>query len=62
MSICMAGVDHEHAEIGLREQVSFVAGQVGAILQGICNTAGVLGAVLISTCNRTELYLSLIHI
>ena len=58
MSICMAGVDHEHAEIGLREQVSFVAGQVGAILQGVCNTDSVFGAVLISTCNRTELYVS----
>lgn len=58
MSIWMSGIDHEHADIALREQITFVSGQIGAVLSRIRQTPAVRGAVLISTCNRTELYLS----
>lgn len=59
LNIIMAGLDHEHADIALREQLSFVAGQVSGLLQKIRATPQVCGCVLLSTCNRTELYLSL---
>ena len=58
MNIVMTGVDHEHADIALRERLSFVKGQVGALLGKIGAHPEVAGCVLISTCNRTELYLS----
>ncbi len=58
MNICMSGLDHEHADIALREQLSFVPGQVSQLLQTLQNHPAVLGCVLLSTCNRTEVYCS----
>lgn len=54
----MTGLDHEHADIALRESLSFVKGQVSQLLAEIRRRPGILGCTLISTCNRTELYLS----
>lgn len=58
LNILMTGIDHEHAGIDQREKLSFVSGQIDALLKKACRNPGVRGAVLISTCNRTELYLS----
>ncbi len=58
MNICMSSLDHEHADIALREQLSFVAGQVSQLLQTLQNHPDVLGCVILSTCNRTEVYCS----
>lgn len=58
MSICMAGIDWENANMDRREAFSFTSGQVGRLCSRIRQMNGVEGCVLLSTCNRTELYLS----
>lgn len=57
MNIWMTGIDHERAEIAVRERFSFVEGQVSALDAAIAARDGIEGCVLLSTCNRTELYL-----
>lgn len=52
----MTGIDFAHAPLQQRERVSFVRGQVQALLPRIAEIPGVLGCVLLATCNRTELY------
>lgn len=52
----MAGIDFLRAPIARREPVSFVRGQVSALLPRLAQAAHVTGCVLLATCNRTELY------
>lgn len=56
MNLTMTGIDFAHAPLQQRERVSFVRGQVQALLPQIAEMPGVLGCVLLATCNRTELY------
>ncbi|MDY3710854.1 MAG: glutamyl-tRNA reductase [Agathobaculum sp.] len=56
VELWMAGVDFVHAPLDMRERVSFVRGQVQALLPRIAGAPGVLACVLLATCNRTELY------
>ncbi|WP_432617134.1 glutamyl-tRNA reductase [Butyricicoccus sp.] len=58
MSICMAGIDWENANMDKREAFSFTGSQVEHLCQTIAQSSGAEGCVLLSTCNRTELYLS----
>lgn len=62
MCIYMAGVDVHSADVSERERFAFSEEQVRHILQELVQKDGISGAVLLATCNRTELYLSLIHI
>lgn len=56
MNLTMTGIDFVHAPMAQRERVSFVRGQVQALLPRLAETPGVIGCVLLATCNRTELY------
>ena len=56
MNLIMTGIDFVHAPMAQRERVSFVRGQVQALLPQIAEMPGVSGCVLLATCNRTELY------
>lgn len=56
MNLTMTGIDFVHAPMAQRERVSFVRGQVQALLPQIAEMPGVSGCVLLATCNRTELY------
>ena len=56
MNLTMTGIDFVHAPLAQRERVSFVRGQVQALLPRLAETPGVRGCVLLATCNRTELY------
>lgn len=56
MNLTMMGIDFVHAPLKQRERVSFVRGQVQALLPSIAEMPGVSGCVLLATCNRTELY------
>ena len=57
MNLTMTGIDFVHAPMAQRECVSFVRGQVQALLPQIAEMPGVSGCVLLATCNRTELYI-----
>lgn len=57
MNLTMTGIDFVHAPMAQRERVSFVRGQVQALLPQIAEMPGVSGCVLLATCNRTELYI-----
>lgn len=56
MNLTMTGIDFVHAPMAQRERVSFVRGQVQALLPQLAEMPGVSGCVLLATCNRTELY------
>ncbi len=58
MHIQMIGIDHNTAEVKIREQFSLTATQAARAMQRICSQPGVCGCVLLSTCNRMELYVS----
>jgi glutamyl-tRNA reductase len=58
MRLIMAGLDHETAEIGIREIFSPAAGEREGILRRLRAIDGIAGAVFLVTCNRAELYLS----
>lgn len=57
MNLIMTGIDFAHAALQQRECVSFVRGQVQALLPELKRAPGVSGCVLLATCNRTELYM-----
>lgn len=58
MSILMAGIDHNTAEIDIRTVFSFTKKQTADALQKLKQVDGIAGCVLLSTCNRMELWLS----
>ncbi len=49
MNIIMSGLEHELADIGLREHLSFTKSQTEEIVKKIKTYPGVAGCVLIST-------------
>lgn len=58
MQVKMIGVDHNLADLNIREKFSFTADEIRRGLTDIKENTRVRGAVIISTCNRTELWIS----
>lgn len=58
LKIMMVGIDYKSAGIEVRENVSFVQGQVRNIIKKMKEQSEALGVAMISTCNRTEVYFS----
>lgn len=56
MKIVALGVNHDTAELALREQLAFTQDALPSALQRFTNTLATPEAVLLSTCNRTEIY------
>jgi glutamyl-tRNA reductase len=57
MSLLLVGINHNTANIELREKVAFPPEIVGSALSRIYALAEVDEVVIVSTCNRTEIYL-----
>ncbi len=55
-SLVLVGIDHRHAPLELREQVSLGSGEVGDALARLRDHEALEEAYLLSTCNRTEVY------
>ena len=49
MNLIMTGIDFVHAPMAQRERVSFVRGQVQALLPELARMPGVCGCVLLAT-------------
>ena len=62
MSLFAFGINHQTAPLAVREQVVFQTEQLIQALRDLVAERPVTEAAIISTCNRTEIYLSLIHI
>ncbi len=62
MALVLVGINHNTANIKLREKVAFPPEIVGSALAEIHALAGVEEAVIVSTCNRTEIYLGFIDV
>lgn len=56
MALVLLGINHNTANVSLREQVAFPPERVNDALHQVESLAGVNEAVIVSTCNRTELY------
>lgn len=59
MSIQMIGIDHNLAEIAVREKFYFTKSQTAALMEKWKTYKGIQGMVLLSTCNRMEIYVNL---
>lgn len=59
MNLTVCIIDHEKADLAVREVFACGRDKVGSVYQRAKNHPDILGTVLILTCNRTELYLSL---
>jgi glutamyl-tRNA reductase len=57
MALFLVGINHNTADIDLREKIAFPPEIVGEALHDVVGLAEVNEAVIVSTCNRTELYL-----
>ncbi len=57
MALVLLGINHNTADVGLRERVAFPPEKMADAMQGIAGLEHVEEAVIVSTCNRTELYL-----
>lgn len=58
MILQMVGIDHEKANLEIRELFSFQNHSAMQAMERIKDDFWVSGVVLLSTCNRTELYIS----
>lgn len=58
INFSVLGINFHTAPVELREQASFTAAAVPAVLGRVCAEFPGAEAVLLSTCNRTELYLA----
>lgn len=56
MALVLLGINHNTANVSLREQVAFPPERLNDALRQVESLAGVNEAVIVSTCNRTELY------
>ena len=56
--IVLLGVDHRHAPVEVREELSFTYEQALELLPRLVEIGGVQEALLLTTCNRTEFYLA----
>ena len=62
MALFTLGINHRTAPLSVREQVAFHTEELRRALADLAGSGKVMEAAILSTCNRTELYLSLIHI
>lgn len=58
MSLLTLGVNHQTADVDMRERVSFAADDVSNAITAIRGERLADEVVMLSTCNRTELYLA----
>ena len=58
MALTTLGINHQTADLSLREQIAFTPESVHTALKELTALPQVDGALILSTCNRTELYLS----
>jgi glutamyl-tRNA reductase len=56
MLLFALGLNHDSAELQLRERLAFAKDDIPAALQDLKHSTQVQQAALLSTCNRTELY------
>jgi len=59
MALVIAGINHNTANVALREKVAFPPEIVANAIKQLNALKNVEEVVIVSTCNRTELYLSL---
>ncbi len=58
MKIRMIGIDHNKADVALRERFSFTKSKQTAAMRAMMQRGDIHGCVLLATCNRTELWIS----
>ena len=58
MKLIMAGLDHNLADIEIREKFALTREKTGRVLASLKEGGLAGGGVIISTCNRTEFYVS----
>ena len=58
MTLAALGINHQTADLALREKIAFTRDSLAAALQDLAALPHVNEALILSTCNRTELYLS----
>jgi glutamyl-tRNA reductase len=56
MNLIALGINHNSAQVEVRERVAFAPEQVSEAMNDACNAVGVDEVVVLSTCNRTEIY------
>ena len=56
MALVLLGINHNTANVALREQVAFPPEKMADAMQRVTALEHVREAVIVSTCNRTELY------
>jgi glutamyl-tRNA reductase len=56
MALVLLGINHNTANVALREQVAFPPEKMAEAMQHVTALEHVREAVIVSTCNRTELY------
>jgi glutamyl-tRNA reductase len=56
MALVLLGINHNTANVSLREQVAFSPERMADAMQKVTALDSVREAVIVSTCNRTELY------
>lgn len=59
MALVLLGINHNTANVDLRERVAFPPEKMAEAMRGISGLEQVEEVVIVSTCNRTELYLDL---
>ncbi len=52
----MVGINHQTADISVRERVAFSPANLEGALQEACQAAGLDEVAILSTCNRTEVF------
>lgn len=56
MALVLLGINHNTANVALRERVAFPPEKMAEAMQGVTGLDNVGEVVIVSTCNRTELY------
>jgi glutamyl-tRNA reductase len=58
MHVCLLGISHRTAPIGLRERLDFSSRDLGSAVQALAARRTPAEVVLLSTCNRSEVYVA----
>src|SRR5690606_27613030 len=56
MSLLVLGINHNTANVAVREKVAFAPEAMPEALHAACVEAGLAEVAILSTCNRTEIY------
>lgn len=59
MALVLLGINHNTADVALREQVAFPPEVMAEAMRDVTSLDSVNEAVIVSTCNRTELYVDI---